>query len=455
MKDLIKNILLEHTEMVPPNSWPGESWNPTAKKYSKQAITKVMFTKGVKLIVKYNSLSEIDDIIDNGQSPYDRAYDIVKWTKLIGINANSEGLNSKILWAAKDNYDGIKNGSITSYDQLELRPLLTFKTKMFEDLREYKTVYWTVETDDFSAEDTENRIMYDDDGAYSYWEQGIDDEETHETDSEDRGTSEPPEEIGIVFQHSSPGEDRTEEGSDQITESLKAGPEENDIISELEELLNNKTLTENNVRNILKKYKSKPLTEEWGINDEKGKAETLNQQPITIIEAKFMTKIKEKFDSIVLAKWAASTHYSLSDVQELKSFTRAFGISNQLRTSQLINLIWDNMDLDEFSSFVGELAPKLQYVEIIMEYEEITEGIYRATVGSWGVDYETNACQLKDDFWNYDPDLEHLFDDSSDVIQGSERWVEISIDGNTVWDAGTLGDKKNTDNEYSLDNLPC
>ena len=143
-------------------------------------------------------------------------------------------------------------------------------------------------------------------------------------------------------------QDTKSDEAGQIVESkLKAGPEENDIISELEELLSNKTLTEKNVRNILTKYKSKSLTESWSTESttkENSKAPELNKQPITIIEAKFMTKVKQKFDGSVITRWAAMTHYSLGDVQELKPFTRAFGVNDDMRLSQLINLLWDNMD---------------------------------------------------------------------------------------------------------------
>ena len=41
------------------------------------------------------------------------------------------------------------------------------------------------------------------------------------------------------------------------------------------------------------------------------------------------------------------------------------------------------------------------------------------------------------------------------MVQGSERWVNITIDGNNVWDDGTMGETKNVDNKYNLDNLPC
>ena len=140
---------------------------------------------------------------------------------------------------------------------------------------------------------------------------------------------------------------------------------------------------------------------------------------------------------------------------------RAFGVSesgrvnNGLRLTQLINLIWDNMDLEDFSSLVGESVPKLKFIEITQEYQEITDAVYRATASSWGIDYESNACDIKDNFWNYDPDLEHLHDDSHDFVQGSERWVNITVDGNIVWDDGTMGETKNVDNEYNIENLPC
>ena len=467
MKDLIKNILLEQTEMVPPESWPGESWTGSYaaegsnRQWNKQSITKSMFMKGVKLLVRYNSESELDELADGDQNLYERTGELDKYLKLVGVRQNSEGLSSKMLWAAIDNYEGINVGGIISYDQLNLRPLKKFDIKCFEDVNEFKTIWYMVTTEAFAKIDAKNMVIYDDDGEYQQYDWPHIDEEHHEYEVQDRGTEEATDK-GNIYVHT----DEKEDEDQQITESkLKAGPEENDIISELEELLGNKTLTEKNVKDILKKYKSKPLTEqvlkEQNVSSEAEEAARFNQQPVTIIEAKFMTRVKSKFDSTVIAKWAAMTHYDILEQGELTQIARAFGISesgrvnNALRLTQLINLIWDNMDVDDFSSFVGDLAPILQFIEIVQEYQEVTDAVYRATASSWGVDYESTACEIKDNFWNYDPDLEHLHDDSHDVVQGSERWVNITIDGNNVWDDGTMGETKNVDNKYNLDNLPC
>lgn len=464
MKDLIKNILLEQTEMVPPESWPGESRGTSESGksvWNKQSITKSMFMKGVKLLVRYNSESELDELADGDQNLYERTDELDKYLKLVGVRQNSEGLSSKMLWAAIDNYEDINVGGIISYDQLNLRPLKKFDIKCFVDVNEFKTIWYMVTTEAFAKIDAKNMVIYDDDGEYQEYDWPHIDEENHEYEVQDRGTEEATDK-GNIYVHT----DEKEDEDQQITESkLKAGPEENDIISELEELLGNKTLTEKNVKDILKKYKSKPLTEqvlkEQNVSSEAEEAARFNQQPVTIIEAKFMTRVKSKFDSTVITKWAAMTHYDILEQGELTQIARAFGISesgrvnNALRLTQLINLIWDNMDVDDFSSFVGDLAPILQFIEIVQEYQEVTDAVYRATASSWGVDYESTACEIKDNFWNYDPDLEHLHDDSHDWVQGSERWVNITIDGNNVWDDGTMGETKNVDNKYNLDNLPC
>ena len=446
--------------MVPPESWPGESWSGpyssegNNRQWNKQSITKAFFMKGVNLLVRYNSYLVLNEIADSEENLYDRADTIEKYTKLVGVRKGSEGLSSKLLWAAIDNYEDIHSGTITSYNQLKLRPLLKYEVKMFEDVSEYKTIYYTVTTEGFSSSDIESKVMYDEDGEYQQYEWPHTDEEHHEYEVQERGTSDV-NVVGTIWSHT----EEKEKDNEQIAESeLKAGPEENDIISELEELLSNKTLTEKNVRNILTKYKSKSLTESWSTDkttQENSKAPELNNQPITIVEAKFMTKVKEKFDGSVITKWAAMTHYYLGDVQELKPFIRAFGIDNDMRVSQLINLLWDNMDLEEFSSFVGELPPKLQHILITREYLEMVESVNRATVSTWGVDYETYACDIHDNFWDWDPEINHLHDDSFDVVEGSQRYVNIAIDGNTVWDDGTMGDPKNTDNVYDIDNLSC
>lgn len=453
MKDLIKNILLEQTEMVPPESWPGESRdnNPEEFKWNKQSITKAMFFKGVKLLAKHNDKTDLKNIIYSQRNMWDRSDEVYKYVKLVGVRSGSEGLTSKMLWAAYDNYSylvGEDEIIAGKYDELDLRPLLNYDVSMFEDSNEYKTTHYTVKIEAFDEVDATNDVTHDEDGVYQQYDwPDNQDVETHEYEIQDRGVLEV-----------------RKADSKNITESkLKAGPEENDIISELEELLGNKELTEKKVKSIIRKYKSKPLTEqvlkEQTVSSEAEEAARFNQQPITIVEAKFMTRVKLKFDTTVIAKWAAMTHYDVVEQQELTQIARPFGVSssgrynNALRLTQLINLIWDNMDLEDFSSLVGEQAPKLQFIEITKHYQEVTDSTYRATASSWGINYETNACDMKDNFWNYDPDLEHQQDDSHDVVQGSEQWVMVTVDGNVVWDDVTK--ELPVDNEYSPDKLTC
>ena len=76
-------------------------------------------------------------------------------------------------------------------------------------------------------------------------------------------------------------------------------------------------------------------------------------------------------------------------------------------------------------------------------------------MSTWGVDYETYACDIHNNFWDWDPEINHLHDDSLDLVEGSQRYVNIAIDGNTVWDDGTMGDPENKDNKYDIDSLPC
>ena len=468
MKDLIKNILLEQTGVVPPDSWPGESYigrTVDGSSWAKQSITKVMFFKAVKLLVKHNSWDEIVEFTDGNQNLWERANDLDKYTRLVGVAKNSEGLSSKILWAAHDNYNDVESNSITSYGQLTLRPLNSYKVKMFEDIREFKTVYYEFDVEDFDVLDAENRVTYDDDGEYHNYDYDPTDTEYHESETQEHAVDGTPTLIGVVWSHDMEDDVEGEPVGPELSESTKAVQKDGGTIDKLEDILDTWETKQypsdearwkeyyNDIKKVVKKHKSKPLTEqvlkEQTVSSEAEEAARFNQQPITIVEAKFMTKVKLKFDSS-----------NLIDNQELTQMARAFGVSesgrvnNGLRLTQLINLIWDNMDLEDFSSLVGESVPKLKFIEITQEYQEVTDAVYRATASSWGIDYESNACDIKDNFWNYDPDLEHLHDDSHDFVQGSERWVEISIDGNTVWeDEREEGGSRI--NEYNQDNLSC
>ena len=186
MKNIIKNILIQEAGkgtykqpaysdspgMVPPNSYPGSTYNHNTKIYEKFPISKELFFKAINLLIKNKSKSWFEENLEPDDSTWYRNNEMKPFLKLIGLGATAaiQGLASKMFWAAYDNYDGIISGTITNYDQLELRALSLYTIPLIENVHTSKSVEWSPEVKAYSEDDAFAEVMYDDDGYYEYYE---------------------------------------------------------------------------------------------------------------------------------------------------------------------------------------------------------------------------------------------------------------------------------------------
>ena len=256
---------------VPPNSYMGHTYNQETKKYYKPSIAKSIFFKATQILCKMKDASWFTQNEDRGENLWERQGDMSTPLKVLGIDNNGEGLTDKIFWAANDNREGIVDGSITSYDQLYLRPLIQYDVPLYESVREYKTISWIPKVECYSKDDAMNTVIYDEDGVYdSYeWE---DDKYNYNVDSED-WESEGKELDGEVqvVKTIYPAEEGGEVVKESINEEIGPSPEENDIMSELQELVDEWYACEegmevacsykNQVQEIIDRYKSMGLYE--------------------------------------------------------------------------------------------------------------------------------------------------------------------------------------------------
>ena len=252
---------------VPPNSYTGSKYNHDTKKYYKQPIAKNIFFKSTQILCKMKDANWFLDNEDRGENLWERQQEMSTALKVLGIESD-EGLIDKIFWASNDNREGVIDGSITGYDQLYLRALVEYKVPLFEAVREYKTVSWTPKVECYSDNDAQNMVMYDEDNVYDSYEYDGEPDHSSETDEWDSDGKEQdgPVTVGRVIH-------QAEKGSEPIKESIikemGPGPEENDIMSELQELVNEWSGCEegmpvacrykNQVQEIIEKYKNKSL----------------------------------------------------------------------------------------------------------------------------------------------------------------------------------------------------
>ena len=206
----------------------------------------------------------IDSVVPNNSlldemdhdSTWDR-YEVFKPTlNLFGVTQDDFGwdagsLINKLFWAIKDNYDGIKDGTITTFNQLDLRPLQTFKADLHENSVEHVTHYWSPILDAYDGDDASSAIMDDDEGLYNHYEwegQPGYERETGDYDSDGFEIAD----IYVVDQSEKPT---------WINES--ESPEENDIIEELKELvsLKKESISTDEIKEIITKYTNLPINE--------------------------------------------------------------------------------------------------------------------------------------------------------------------------------------------------
>ena len=144
------------------------------------------------------------------------------------------GVGDKVFWAAVDNREGLMNGSITNYDELYLRPFKLYEIPMEETARVYKTIQYTPKIKAYSSEDAETNILRDEDGMYQSGEYY--DDPSYEEEDNDWETTDGPvpigdiKQIGIVY-------DMKQGLNESLIKEMGPGPEENDIMSELNDLV--------------------------------------------------------------------------------------------------------------------------------------------------------------------------------------------------------------------------
>ena len=251
-----------------PGNVPTQSYEPrTERKDNKHHIVpvpKIAFFKATELLTKMKDDTWFSENEDGGQATYYRGIDMETPLKVVGINRS--GVEDKVFWAAFDNREGLRDGSITNYDQLYLRPFKRYEAPMYETARVYKTISYIPKINAFSSEDAENNIMYDEDGAFQSGEWY--DEPGYEESDDDWETTDGPnpdgniKQIGIVY-------DEQQGLNESLIKEMGPSPEENDIISELNDLVQSWDGCEegmpvacrykNQVQELIDKYKNLPL----------------------------------------------------------------------------------------------------------------------------------------------------------------------------------------------------
>ena len=117
---------------VPGRSYQSRDYDNKSEKYYTTTVPTEVFYKAVELLTRFENWSWFEDMGPGlSDGPYYRQEEVFDIVRVLGFNKiGSESLMDKIFWAAYDNFDVIKDGTVTNYDGLYLRPFVKFSVPM-------------------------------------------------------------------------------------------------------------------------------------------------------------------------------------------------------------------------------------------------------------------------------------------------------------------------------------
>ena len=346
-----------------------------------------VFYKLVNHIANYTSLGQLQIIQEEGIENYSELLQIIKLFGIPYVENHADGLVSKALLAAIDNYEKIKEGTITGYSDLELRPLKEFKVYLDEQWTEHKWYSWTVKIKGYSSADVKREIYENEDGDFDYWEHDHMPDFHEEIGDNDREGLEISkiEEVGIAG-----------ESSQNLNEQA------NQIQQQSDNIPVTKTVSAI-MKHILKEY---------------GKQE-----------------IKEMLEEPV-----HDVFVTLAPILKLYSWTDA-SLAKTHGAKQLIQFMWDKNLPDDYTQFIGEKLPPVHRYVLQQSYLEWDKTAKEVSIQIYDTNWETAKCEATNHFWDYDYDIYDSEILDSDYI-GEEEWSKVEVDGTRVWDVNK------SDNSY-------
>ena len=141
--------------------------------YYAETINKDMFFKIIKAIVQYTPWEKIK--VQGNDESYRWAEFINPVLKIFGvknINYSPDGLGTRIWFTVSNpkNYEGIKDGTITNANQLEIPERKTFEVYMEQSEKELVNYRYTVTVVGYDEDAVHSAVEYDEDGEYNWYD---------------------------------------------------------------------------------------------------------------------------------------------------------------------------------------------------------------------------------------------------------------------------------------------
>jgi len=129
-------------------------------------VKQMVINHDEKEFIKFSEMS-------GNYDPYDRYKEFEPTLKLFGLNDNDsdpDSMFSKIFHTAVENYNGIIDGTIQSFNGLDLPEAKKYEVYMRQTVSEYVEYTWKIPMTAYSADDAEAEVETDEDGMYVWYE---------------------------------------------------------------------------------------------------------------------------------------------------------------------------------------------------------------------------------------------------------------------------------------------
>ena len=143
------------------------------KGYYAETINKDIFFKIIKTIVQYTPWEKIEKLNDDEAYRWAEVIDpVLKIFGVKDIQYSPDGLGTRIWFTIKNpkNYDGIKDGTITNVNGLEIPERKTFEVYMEQTERENVSYRYTVTVVGYDEDAVHSAAQYDEDGEYNWYD---------------------------------------------------------------------------------------------------------------------------------------------------------------------------------------------------------------------------------------------------------------------------------------------
>ena len=232
------------------------------------------------------------------------------------------------------------------------------------------------------------------------------------------------------------------------------GPEENDIMSELQELVDEWDACEegmpvgcrykNDVQEIIDRYKSKTLYEHKLIKERV----TDEAEYVDEVAAKLMGVWVKKLgkDRIKEMEKEAPGHIW----NELFPYSKMFGLTDMHHLEpyhkQLIQFMVNKGIPEDYIEFIGEQLPVLHEYSFEKTYLKREDAVYSGQIFLEDTNYDSARCEAQENFWDHEPDEEYVEQQDSEWM-GDEEWYSVHRDDEMIWSDSSA----NNDQEYNPD----